>query len=94
MSPPGESPVEVLLIHKDPPCRKCRKAERVLQELVTKHPSDVTLRGITSKDPEATGFGAIVTPMILMGGKLVTAGRVPRLAGLETLLERQRGTSA
>ena len=94
MSPPEDNPVELLLVHKDPPCRKCRKAERVLQELVAKHPADVALRSITPKDPEAARFGAVVTPMILMDGKLVTAGRVPRLAGLETLLERQRGGTA
>ena len=87
-------PTELLLIHNEPPCRKCRKAERVLSELAGNHPGEITFRSITAKDPEAARYGAIVTPMVLIDGKLVTAGRVPRLAGLEALLQRQRGDTA
>ena len=94
MSQSAESPVELLLIHNEPPCRKCRKAESVLQELAASHPAEVTFRSMASKHPEAARYGAIVTPMVLMDGKLVTAGRVPRLAGLEILLQRQRGGTA
>lgn len=77
---------ELILIRSDPPCRKCHKTEAVLHDVAAQAPQHVVVRCLTSGDPGAVRYGAILTPMVLLNGKVVSAGMVPRAKGLLKLL--------
>ena len=79
-------PVELLLIRSDPPCGKCRKADALLDEVAAAQPGTVTVRVITTADAEAMRYGAVLTPMVVLNGKIVCAGLVPVRSGLEKLI--------
>ena len=85
----GEARVELLLIHNEPPCRKCRKAEAVLDDVATTYPGRVAFRSIAVTAPEAASYGPVLPPMILLNGKVVAAGLVPRAAGVRQLVDRE-----
>jgi len=76
---------ELLLIRSDPACRKCHRAEAALREVAAASVG-VTVRCLTSADPEAMRYGAVLTPMVLLNGKVVAAGMVPTVKGLLKLL--------
>jgi len=87
----GRRPIELVLIHNEPECRKCRKVRALLEEIVEAHSGEVVLRCVGPDSPEARQAGAVLTPMVLINGKVACAGVVPTRAGIETLLERERG---
>ncbi|MBT3378232.1 MAG: thioredoxin family protein [Lentisphaerae bacterium] len=79
---------EFLLIRNDPPCKKCHQVEDVLRETVDAVAFDVEIRCITTATEEARSYGALLTPMVLLDGKSISAGMVPRKGGLVKLLEK------
>jgi len=85
---------ELLLIRTEPPCSRCRKAEVVLREVVSSHPGVATLRVIRSDEPEAQKYGPILTPVVLLNGKLICAGMAPLKSGLEKLVEAELKSDA
>jgi len=84
----------LLLIRTEPPCSRCRKAETILREVVSSHPGVATLRVIRSDEPEAQKYGPILTPMVLLNGKLVCAGMAPLKSGLERLVDEESQSCA
>jgi len=92
---PPPAKLELLLIRNEPSCRKCHKTEAVLREVAESHPAHVSVRVITADTEEAHRYGALITPMVLLNGKVACAGMVPRATGLRTLVEAElRGASA
>ncbi len=87
----GAGGSEALLIRSDPPCRKCRRTKVVLEEIAAAHAGLVSLREITMDDPEAEEYGAVLTPMVVLNGKIICAGLAPVKAGLEKLLAAALG---
>lgn len=81
--------MELLLIRAEPPCSRCRKAGAVLHEVASSRPGAVTMRTIRSDEPEAQKYGPLLTPMVLLNGKLVCAGIAPLKSGLEKLLDAE-----
>ena len=81
--------VELLLIRSDPPCRRCRRAEEVLRAAAEARPGEVAFRSVRRDEPEAAAYGAVLTPMVVMNGKIVCAGMAPTAAGLDALIARE-----
>ena len=86
MADRAANPVELLLIRSDPPCGKCKKTDALLAEIAAARPGAVTVRNITTNDPDAARYGAVLTPMLVLNGKIVCAGIVPVKSGLEKLI--------
>ena len=78
--------VDLLLIHNEPPCRKCLQTEKLLREIVAADPDLAQLRVLASDAPEALDFGAVLSPMIAINGKVLCAGIIPARAGIEKIL--------
>ena len=81
--------VKFLMIRSEPPCRKCRATEVVLRELAEARAGQVSVRVIRRDEPEAQPYGAVLTPMVVINGKVLCAGMVPVKSGLQKLLERE-----
>ena len=80
-------PLEVILLHRDPPCKKCLKTKAVLEEAIREATRPVDFKEIFTGTPEAAQYGAVFSPMVLIGGKVASAGFVPLKAGLIKLID-------
>ena len=59
-----------------PGCNKCRKLHATVLEVVGEHfPEDFTVRHITDLD-QITSYGPLLTPALVLDGRVVSAGRV------------------
>ena len=74
------APLELLLIHAGKPCPTCVRTRQTLAEVVARSTRAVTVREITTDDPEAGRYGAVITPMVVLSGRVLSAGMAP-LAG-------------
>ena len=80
-------PVELLLIRNEPSCRKCHQVEAALREVAATRPDEVSVRVVAADDPAAQRYGALLVPTVLLNGKRVCAGVVPRTSVLVELVE-------
>lgn len=86
MSEHTDLPAELLLIRNEPSCRKCHQVEAVMRDIAATWPDKVSVRVITADDAEAQRCGVLLVPMVLLNGKTVCAGVVPRRLALEKLV--------
>ena len=63
--------------------------EAVLHKVADAVDFDVEVRCIIAESEEARRYGVLLTPMVLLDGKSVSAGMVPVKGGLIKLLEKQ-----
>lgn len=82
----ARQPVELLLIRSEPPCRRCQDTVAVLQAVAEALPGRVTVRVVSTEDAECARYGAVLTPMVVVNGKIACAGTVPVRSGLERLV--------
>ncbi|SMD11503.1 small redox-active disulfide protein 2 [Desulfocicer vacuolatum DSM 3385] len=59
-----------------PGCAKCKKAEKIVREVVDKAGSDATVEKVTDM-MEIAGFGVIATPSVVVDGEVKCAGKIP-----------------
>lgn len=60
-----------------PGCAKCNQVEKLVQEVVSETGADVKIDHVTDfKDIAA--FGVFTTPGVVVDGKVVSVGKVPR----------------
>lgn len=86
---PGRS-VRVTLIRNDPPCRKCREAEAALAVVAREAGAGVEIVMLTVAEAQAAGYGVVLTPTVLVNGKVLCAGIVPRAAGVARIVASER----
>lgn len=87
-SSPGNT-VAIELIHNEPSCRKCRETEAVLEAVVRERPGQATLRVMTLREAQAAGRGVVLPPTVLINGKVLCAGIVPRREGVLRIVDRE-----
>lgn len=81
-----DAAVQVTFIHKEPPCKKCLKAKDVVKDAIEECGVKVDCREVIAGTPEAAEFGAVFSPMVVIGGSVASAGFVPLKSGLVKLL--------
>ncbi|GAB6143607.1 thioredoxin family protein [Desulfocicer niacini] len=59
-----------------PGCAKCKKAEKIVKEVVAEAGSDATVEKVTDM-MEIAGFGVIATPSVVVDGEVKCAGKIP-----------------
>jgi DNA-binding transcriptional MerR regulator len=71
-------------------CTRCIQAERVIRRIAAKHgiPVEVHKHDITS--PEADQYGVVLTPTIILNGKLLSSGKSISDARLEHIMLQER----
>ena len=74
--------MRLLLIRSDPPCRKCRETEAALATVARDGGDAVEMVVLTVTEAEAAGYGVVLTPTVLVNGKVLCAGIVPRSVGV------------
>lgn len=57
-------------------CSKCKKLEKIVKEVIEELGRDLNVEKITDLD-QITSYGVALTPGLVLGGKVVSTGRVP-----------------
>ncbi|MBI3890920.1 MAG: thioredoxin family protein [Candidatus Wallbacteria bacterium] len=73
-----------------PDCNNCRAAEKLVEEVIAPWGAEVDYQKVTINSAEAKQYGVMVTPSIVVNGKLITHGAVPDAAQLRSVLEAER----
>lgn len=74
--------VRLTLIRSEPPCRKCRETEAALTAAARECGDRVEVVLLTVAEAQAAGYGVVLTPTVLVNGKVLCAGIAPRAAGV------------
>lgn len=95
-APPAQSALEFRLFYGIAEfgavfsCTRCIQAERIIRRLAAKHGVPVEVHKHDILSPEADQFGVILTPTIMLNGKIISAGKALSEAKLELLLRPHR----
>ena len=81
-------PVRITLIHNEPSCRKCRETKAILDAVVAESAGCCVLDTLTLAEAYEAGLGAVLTPTVLLDGRVLCAGIVPRKDGVLRVLRR------
>jgi hypothetical protein len=82
-----------VLIRNDPPCRKCRETEAALESVVRDCGGTAEMVMLTVAEAQAAGYGVVLTPTVLVNGKVLCAGIVPRAAGVARVVAAEAQTT-
>lgn len=82
--------VKIRVFGPDPPCAKCKAAERVAQDVAQKF-QNVTVERYSVFSEEAEKYNIMMTPTTLVNDTVVGAGVVPSAEKLEKAVKNELG---
>ncbi len=68
-----------------PGCAKCRKAEKLIKEVVKETKSDATVQKITDM-MEIASYGVFGTPSVIIDNEVKSVGKIPSKNEIKTWL--------
>jgi protein-disulfide isomerase len=74
-----------------PPCANCKRAEREARKAAESFPDQVEVLHLDALGPEAQAYGLMVTPVVVVGDKVVATGKVLPAAKLIPVIQEQIG---
>lgn len=80
--------VVIKVFGTEPPCAKCRAAEKVAREVADELGGGVRVVKVSILSKEASRYGAFISPSIVINEKLAFSGRVPSKDELKRAVER------
>jgi hypothetical protein len=83
--------IEVKVFGAEPPCTKCKQAEQEAKKAAAKFPRQVTVEKLWALSPEGVQFGFVMTPAVVVDGKVISQGRVPQESELERIFRQKLG---
>ena len=70
------------------PCSRCVHAERTVRKVAERHPDEVSVVKVDMMSEEASEFGAILPPTIVVNGEIIASGQGVSEQKLEQAIER------
>ena len=83
--------IEVKVFGAEPPCVKCKQAEQEANKAAGRFPGRVRVEKLWALSPEGVGFGFVMTPAVVVNGKVISQGRVPQESELERIFRSELG---
>ena len=83
--------IEVRVFGSEPPCANCKRTEEEAKKAAAKFPGQVTVKKYSARSPEALQLGLVMTPAVVVNGKMISQGRVPKEAEFERLFRSELG---
>ena len=83
--------IEVKVYGSEPPCVKCKQVEGAARKAAEKFPGQVTVEKCSALSPEAVALQLLMTPAVVVNGKVVSQGRVPKESELERIFRQELG---
>jgi len=69
-----------------PGCSKCKKAEKIIKEVVSESGSDARVEKITDM-MEIASYGIVSTPAIVVNGEVKSKGKIPKINEIKAWLK-------
>ena len=83
--------IEVKVFGSEPPCAKCKQAEEEAKKAAEQFPGQVSVAKYSALLPEALQFGLVMTPAVVVNGRMISQGRVPKGTELERIFRSELG---
>jgi len=83
--------IEVKVFGSEPPCAQCKKAEEQAKKAAEKFPGQVSVAKYSALLPEALELGLLMTPAVVVNGRVISQGRVPMEEELERIYRAELG---
>jgi hypothetical protein len=83
--------IEVKVFGAEPPCAKCKQSEQEARKAAARFPGQVMVEKLSALSPEGVRYGFVVTPAVVVNGKVISQGRVPQEAELERVFRSELG---
>ena len=83
--------IEVKVFGAEPPCVKCKQAEQEANRAAAKFPGQVSVEKLWALSPEGVRFGFVMTPAVVVNGKVISQGRVLQESELERIFRSELG---
>lgn len=83
--------IEVKVFGAEPPCATCKQVESVAKKAADRFPGQVTVEKLWALSPEGVRAGFTMTPAVVVNGKVISQGRVPRESELESVFRQELG---
>lgn len=83
--------IEVRVFGAEPPCVKCKQSEQEARKAAAKFPGQVSVEKLSALSPEGVAFGFVMTPAVVVNGRVISQGRVPPEEELERIYRAELG---
>jgi len=84
--------LQIKVFGTKPPCANCNRAEAQAQKAAERFPGQVEVIKLDALGAEATKFGLMTTPLVVVGEDVVGAGKVVPMEKLILIIEKQMGS--
>jgi thiol-disulfide isomerase/thioredoxin len=85
------SMLQIKVFGTTPPCANCKRAETQARKAAERFPGQVEVVKLDALGPEAEAYGLVVTPMVVVGERVVGTGRVVPAPKLVPIIEAELG---
>jgi hypothetical protein len=83
--------IDVLVFGAEPPCVKCKQSEQEARKAAARFPGQVRVEKLSALSPEGMQFGFVLTPAVVVNGRVISQGRVPQQDELERIFRQELG---
>jgi len=83
--------LQIKVFGTTPPCSNCKRAEQQAQKAAEQFPGKVQVVKLDALGPESAPYGIVVTPMIVVGEKVVASGKVLQADKLVPIIKAELG---
>jgi protein-disulfide isomerase len=83
--------IEVKIFGGEPPCADCKRTEQEAKKAAAKFPGQVTVAKYAASSPEGLELELLMTPAVIVNGKMVSQGRIPSESELERIIRSELG---
>ncbi|MDY7079875.1 MAG: thioredoxin family protein [Chloroflexota bacterium] len=83
--------LQIKVFGTTPPCANCKRAETQAQRAAAQFPGQVEVVKLDALGPEAEQYGVMITPLVVVGEEIVSAGKVVPAAKLISIVQKQLG---
>ena len=83
--------LQIKVFGTTPPCANCKRAETQALKAAEQFPERVEAVKLDALGPEAAEHGLMVTPMVIVGDKVVGTGKVVPAQKLIPIIEEELG---
>ena len=68
--------LQIKVFGPTPPCARCKRAEQEARKATEQFPGQVEVVNLDALGPEAEAYGIMLTPVVVVGDEVASAGRV------------------
>jgi len=84
--------VKIEIFGSEPPCPKCRATVKLSEEVAKEFGDALEVKEYTAFSKEADKYNIMITPTVVVNGKVFATGKVPNREELISAVKRELGS--